>query len=393
MVRYWGLVGLSIFLIGLSQTSSTALAGECPPSAVPSAAPHEKLAPESPPQIKDVRRVHYTNTGPDTGDGYCLYVPESNADGLILYVHGYQPSWSAHLVNQYDAMFQYFAKSGFYVAYPYMDPWFAEFRYPDFALAALNRALSKLQAEGIQIDKLAVAGHSLGAIAVARVAAMWKEQGRSPAIRAVVLHDPAGLRPFPDMPFPPPTEWIAKLGAIPCDTNLLIIQAQTCASPEAVNCAAIPIWRNLPQIAKYIGTSGAVSKRNVLRVSDDTSHANMGPGGEGITLPSTHLAPTVLPAPPLCEAPQGGGYDYGCYLTSIDYWGYWRPTLAAVSEAFTGNPVATDYSPYCSSADTTGTCAKTRDMGIWLDGVAATPMKNAAEIPELATNYPDYCER
>jgi hypothetical protein len=31
-------------------------------------------------------------------------------------------------------------------------------------------------------------------------------------------------------------------------------------------------------------------------------------------------------------------------------------------------------------------------MGTWqLDGKAATPMKNAAEIPELAKTYPDYC--
>jgi hypothetical protein len=78
----------------------------------------------------------------------------------------------------------------------------------------------------------------------------------------------------------------------------------------------------------------------------------------------------------------------------MDYWGYWRPTLAAVQEAFTGKPVSADYSPYCSSKDTTGTCATTRNMGKWQsDGKSATALLNAADLPELAANYPDYCPR
>ena len=75
----------------------------------------------------------------------------------------------------------------------------------------------------------------------------------------------------------------------------------------------------------------------------------------------------------------------------MDYYGYWRPTLAAAYEAIVGQAIASDYSPYCSSNNTTGTCAKTRDMGVWMDGIPATPIKNAAQIPELETKFPDYC--
>jgi hypothetical protein len=76
----------------------------------------------------------------------------------------------------------------------------------------------------------------------------------------------------------------------------------------------------------------------------------------------------------------------------MKFHGYWRPTLAAVHEAFTGKPLSDNYSPYCSSSDVTA-CAQTRYMGTWVDGIAATPLLTAAEVPGLSTDYPEYCPR
>jgi hypothetical protein len=68
--------------------------------------------------------------------------------------------------------------------------------------------------------------------------------------------------------------------------------------------------------------------------------------------------------------------------------------LAAAFEAIAGQPIAADYSPYCSTNSTTGVCDKTRDTGVWVsDGVPATPIKNAAQIPGLSMSFPDYCSR
>ena len=111
---------------------------------------------------------------------------------MILYLHGYQAE-----VGAYDPMLQDFAKSGFYVVYPYYPiltgaligggreagPY-----YPARARAALSDALSTLKAKrNVDIQRVAVAGYSFGAAAAVRVAATWTG---SPAIRAIVLHDP-----------------------------------------------------------------------------------------------------------------------------------------------------------------------------------------------------------
>jgi pimeloyl-ACP methyl ester carboxylesterase len=396
----------------LTVMSGVAVARECPPIPGEAPPPFKDKTPDAPEQIIDQNnRHHFEGPGPEEGTGYCLYMPPSAADGLILFLHGFQ--FGAE-VGAYDPMVQFLAKSGYYVVYAYgPDLWSTGF-YPQRAIAALNDALSVLKAQyKVDIRKLAVVGHSLGGLAAVRVAAEWK--GAIP-MSALVSIDPG-----------PPTNSDAMLQlkaiqgsdswdideglkAIPCATRLLIIQAQStaneqciCPTHQSCNCPAQPpctdgcdltlaqlLWQKLRQIARYTGSSGQTPQRNFLRVPNDTSHSNPGHGVMGITVPSTHLAPTVIP-PLSCSVLTNWKSDYGCYLTYMDSWGYWRPTLTAVREAFTGKPDSPDYSPYCSSTGTAGTCATTRDMGKWVDGIAATPMKNAAEIPELVTTYPEYC--
>jgi Chlorophyllase enzyme len=364
--------------------------GDCDRVPVPDVAswpppPNSEKAPKAPQQIIDrTNREQFVNPDND-GASFCLYSPPSGAEahGLILYLHGAEPLE----VGAYDPMLQYLAKSGFYVVYPLVNLFRDEAHYPTLAKVALTDALAKLKSlRNVDIRKVAVAGHSHGGAAAVRVVASWTGP---PAIQALILHDPSGNggdKCFDsDNSAVCPREWdlsAEELITISCSTRLLIIQAY-----KSIGVDPMRYWRNLKQLARYRGTSGTMPQRNFLRVRDDESHWR-----QGIVLKSTHITPGVI-SPIACAVMTfDDAVDYnGCALTSMDEYGYWRPTRAAAYEAFYDKPIAPDYSPYCSSSDVTGTCAKTRDMGIWQDGVSATPMLNAAEIGELSTAFPDYC--
>src|SRR5262249_39099248 len=211
-------------------------------------------------------------------------------------------------------------------------------------------SLLKLQYK-VEVRKLAVVGHSLGGMAALRVAAEWKG---TPAITALIAIDPGppldseAMQLLKDTgcdagPFPCRCgkdgkgceSWDVGEGLKPiaCTTRLLFIQAQQttdgCVCVPGQPCDCQLLWDRLPQIAKYAGSSGQTPQRNLLRVPHDVSHANL---GQDFVIRSTHLGTTVIPTLNFpfkidyCKAISGGKDDYGCYLTSMDYWGYWRPT-------------------------------------------------------------------
>jgi acetyl esterase/lipase len=379
--------------------------------------PLKSMTPRVPDQIKDQARMHVDGrSGPGEGAGYCLYTANPASDGLILFLHGYQAGFE---MGAYDPMVQFLTKGGHNVVYAYGPALLNTGTYPRRAIDALNHALSLLKAQSKEIRKLAVVGHSLGGMAALRVAAEWKG---TPAITALIAIDPGppldsdAMKLLKDTAcddgtFPCQCAMDSKgceswnvgqgLSPIACSTRLLFIQAQktadecSCVPGQSCNCQLL--WDRLPQIAKYVGSSGQIPQRNLLRVPHDVSHARLGPD---FVMPSTHLGTTVIPMlffPKIefCKAVSVDGKDdYGCYLTSMDYWGYWRPTLAAVTEAFTGRPVSDDYSPFCTTKETTGVCKSAREMGNWQsDGGPATPLLNAADIPGLVANFPDYCPK
>ena len=383
--------------------------------------PFKGSAPLAPQQITDIKRSHHA--GPKTpvpawvilpevpdhrGSSYCLYTPPAGttpagSQGLILFLHGAGGFFIRSGSN--DPMLQYLASHGFYVVLPdaanlFLDMGF----YPQRAGAALRDAVEHLRSRRVQIDKIAVVGHSLGGATAVRLMADWDHLTAPPPQKP----PPAGQPPKqtkPPPPLPKPSALVLLEGggaddkvlamlkglgrnteswdvtpraleSIQCATRLLIIEAEASALPPKPGQQSF--WTNLKQIAKFTGAPGTtppVLQRNFLRVRHDVSHAHM-----GIVLPSTHAAPTAAPRQ-LCGVFNGGKDDYGCYLTAMKFHGYWRPTLAAVHEAFTGKPLADNYSPYCSSRDTSGTCAGTRFAGTWADGIAATPLLTAAEVP------------
>jgi pimeloyl-ACP methyl ester carboxylesterase len=369
--------------------------------------PHKGETPVGPQQITGITRTHHTGPllpglPPFYGAGYCLYAPASSAKGLILFLHGWQSGFEP---GGYDPMMQFLATNGYYVVYPYASNVLRDTgAYPQRAGAAVKDAMANLKSKGVDIQKVAVAGHSLGGMTTVRLAARWRTLTEGlPFPSALVLLEPGGSSNYllSLLRFMPPPIYDAwkldpeELASIPCTTRLLVIQAQSTAEDPVDPHEHYPLttaqllWQNLPQIARYAGAPDGtppLPQRNFLRVLNDTSH----PGIDDIK--STHLVPVALPRV-ICGIGRRKE-DYGCYMTSMKYFGYWRPTLAAVHEAFTGQPLEPDYSPYCSSKDMTGTCAKTRFMGVWQsDGKPATPMLTAAEIPGLATTYPDYCPR
>src|SRR5262249_12690804 len=148
--------------------------------------------------------------------------------GLIMYLHGTQ---LGNEVGAYDPMLQFFAQSGFYVVYPYVTD---ENHYPTLAKGALGDAIAKIKSEkGVDIQSVAVVGHSHGGAAAVRVVATWRAP---PVIKALILHDTSGHEcPVADEDPKSKSqradclnEWdfsFAELKKIPCSTHLLVIQA------------------------------------------------------------------------------------------------------------------------------------------------------------------------
>jgi hypothetical protein len=352
---------IAIAIMGMTLAMSGAAApaqAACPP--IPTAAqtsdPHAGVAPIGPPRITVAARRDVANGG----SSYCLYQPSLGRPvlGMVLFAHGAQLSEQ----GLHDPVAQWLAELGFYVVYPYVSD---ATRYPSQARGALSHALTSLRSAGVQIDRLAVAGFSLGGIAAVRVAATWTLH---PPIRAIVLHDPAGMSYLPFLNLGREYDLSRSgLASIRCDTRFLIVQSQT--STGHPNSGALTLWSNLPQVARYSGATGSAPNRNFLRVPDDTSHQDRPPH---VTRPSLHETSNALP------------------LTSMDLYGYWLPLYRTVYEAFFGVPPG-GASALCNGSSTTGSCAQTRDMGAWLiDGVPATPMRNAADL-NLLQGFPTYC--
>jgi pimeloyl-ACP methyl ester carboxylesterase len=410
----------SCTLVGSSHFAHAQPTPGCPlipiPDAQAIADPDRERFPYPPPapvRISDIERTNVDNLVSVEGIGnvdasYCLYSPPLRSSPLtpkktlLLYNHGFQFGETGGL----DAMLQYIANSGYYVVYPYipfsfkpaigtevnLHSFMKEYQlYPTLAFSALRDALTRLQQQGVGIDHVAVAGHSLGGIAAVRVAARWAQEAQSPGINAIILHEPAGLDVLQGAPFHLDTGlgaglWAraqADLSAIRCQTYLLIILAED--SEGQSNSAAKLIWNNLPQISKFAPSSspGHTSlaqryRRNLLMVRHDVSHGALS------TRRSDHVGVVASP-----------WYRYysdqprPMPLTSLDYHGYWRPLRGGLDMPTL--PLDRDalYDPYCNAIGPQ--CTSAKSMGRWGDGVQASEKKIASELSGLISTFPDQC--
>ena len=342
----------ALLLLGLALGAASQVRADCPPSlpAWQMNDPQALVAPDTPKPPAALRTYHPAKNGVV---GYCVYQPalwfRNAPQGIVFYNHGAQLAED----GGYDPMLRYLAQAGYYVIYPEL-PVYDMAGWPGHSLKALQAGLAQLRSQGVQVSRLAVAGHSLGAATATQVAALW--QG-SPAIGAIILHEPAGRYFYEGWNWQQFTLNPAGLARISGSTYLLIVQAQSSQGDQ--NSSAHPIWDALPQIPK-LDAQGKFRK-NFLLLPDDVSHQNRYPYA---VRASDHL--TVLAKP----------------LNSMDHYGYWRPTVEALYEAFhagqTGSP---GYSAFCNSSSKAGVCKSVRYTGAWkIDGVEATELKNAADL-------------
>ena len=214
--------------------------------------------------------------------------------------------------------------------------------YQDAARRAIGSALAELARPGhVRPDGgFGFVGHSIGGMVALSLAA---NPGDLPRPSVVVAHDPAGLD---YAAFTGIDASMATLAGLDPATRLLVIEAATTA--DTSNGAADAIWRNAPTPR---------AQRNWLRVpSDDRGTPQL------VSDHSGSLAGDVFLG---SRSP----------LDAIDWWGYWRPTDAALAEGF--GETAAGFA-FCSAAGPT--CDPVRDMGSWSDGTPVARIANAADL-------------
>jgi hypothetical protein len=288
----------------------------------PAATPPEQ--PPSGPGGSDYTHAAAAVTAWGRGENrYWLYEPAQPTPPeapVLLYLHGY----GALEPGGYDPMLTHMARKGFTVIYPrygwFWDPW----AYENNAIDALQAALERLSGPDHvdpDLERFAISGHSLGGILSLRIAqrAGSGEEG-IPLPRALILHDGAGYgtAAYPYMP-------LDDLSAIDPGTLLIFVIAESAPGDPSAEGVVRRGWANTPQIPR--------EQRNALLVHSD-HHGDP-------ALLSNHLGVS------------------GDRVDAIDWYGYWKPTVAALDLAFFGEDA--EY--------VLGGGAQVRDMGLWSDGV------------------------
>jgi len=310
------------------------------PPAAADAGP-ERIAPPGPP-LRGPGSLAYSHastrvTAGGRGAGrYWSYTPANPTPPtahVLVYLHGYGDRDPTH----YDALLTHFARKGYTVVFPYYGGLFSTSAYERNARGAVRDALAELSARGAPraSGRIAYAGHSLGALLALRLAATARASGLTEP-DLILLHEPAGVA-FVDYPLS-----ATDLAAIPSGTHLLIIQAETSVGHK--NSFAHGAFENTPGIPR--------ANKNLLLVRSDAH-------GEP-RLVSDHLGVQAGRNRP---------------LNAIDWWGYFRPSDAALREAFGGEGAP---SIFCSEPGPR--CDWARDSGVWSDGRPVQPARNAGDL-------------
>lgn len=131
---------------------------------------------------------------PSAGDWCWYYQPKTLAGGtrapVVIFLHGF----ALMAPEIYDRHIEHLTRQGFIVVYPQINKGglvgllsdFDQNQMLDRAVAATNRCLDRL---GTRADRgsMYLYGHSLGGL----LAAVWRAHPQAPAVRALVLANPA----------------------------------------------------------------------------------------------------------------------------------------------------------------------------------------------------------
>jgi len=264
---------------------------------------------------------------------YWLYEPAAPKPAqapLIVFNHG----WGSMSPQPYRAWIDHLVKRGNIVVYPvYQD----SLRTPvaDFtpnAIAAVLDAIRRLQREPghvrPQLDKFAIAGHSMGAEVSANMAALWESAGL-PRPRAVMCVEPGKTWTLSRRI----AAQLVDLSRIPPDTLLLAVAGDRDNLAREVD--AKRIFRESTRVP-------LANKDFVLLVSDDHGQP---------ALTANHFAP-VAPA-------AGAANVAGRGVDALDYYGTWKLLDALTDAAFYGR----------NREYALGNTPQQRFMGRWSDGV------------------------
>jgi len=256
---------------------------------------------------------------------------------VVFYLPGYGGSSVGDLV--YKAMLSDLARKGYVVVYitygGVAEPW----AYQDNVVTGMKQAITRLRARNSglpQIDetKVAFMGHSLGTILSARVANRARALGvLTPSL--LVFHDAEGWD-APTIRFVLPIDDLSGIGA---DTRMIFASAETSLTGNATNVTVSKLWQNARKVP-------ASQKSIVVSRGDD------------------HGCPALV-------SDHYGMLEGGSWKEdTIDFYGYRKPTEAALGWAF--EQKHRDY--------LFGDTAVQRDMGVWSDG---TPVKVALTTRDL----------
>lgn len=134
------------------------------------------------------------------GKAYWLFEPSSPVPDrapLIVFNHG----WILMEPRHYDAWIEHLVKRGNIVVFPrYQNSMFTSpTKFAPNAAAAIKDAIQQLNSEAGHVrpdlNRFAMAGHSMGGIISANLAALWREMGL-PQPKAVMCAEPGGTRSY-----------------------------------------------------------------------------------------------------------------------------------------------------------------------------------------------------
>lgn len=279
---------------------------------------------------------------------YFIYAPtrpKPDRAPVVFYFPGYGASTAGDLV--YRDMFRHLARKGYIVVYISYGPLFPATGYESNIVTAMHLARARLNSLPSWLvpradwSRVAYAGHSLGTILGARIANRANEYG-VPRPKALIFHDSEGT----DAPTIPQVLPINDLSGIHPDTLIVFASAETSLSNGSTNRTVGKIWRSSPQVP---------NRNKVLLVSLSDDHGCP-------PLRSNHL----------------GVLSFGTVLprNAIDWFGYDKPTEAALLYAFEGT-----HRSYLF-----GDTFEQKYMGTWRDGVPVLPMLTKHEVAIAAVD-------
>ncbi|HHO50651.1 MAG TPA: alpha/beta fold hydrolase [Deltaproteobacteria bacterium] len=268
------------------------------------------------------------------GERLWLYTPVDPVPPeapVVVYLHGF----GRRRPERYHPLLVHLARRGYAVVFPAQGGPLSVRRYPDHTRVAVASALQVLSSpDHPDPGALALVGHSLGGLLALELAAAPQRAPALPEPAAVILHDPAGTR-FVD--------WHEAASELVDPLALLVLTVPATLASD--NGATRPVWAE----------TQALQRRALLAIRSDL-HGSP-------PLISDHLGVQSGDALLGPDRP----------LDAIDWWGYWRPTEAALQETLL-HQIPAMGSVFCA-------CDGVLDRGRWSDGTPVIPLEPVQPDP------------